>query len=190
MQHVLLPAIVLAGIHAAAWTRYLRASTVESLRQRFVAGARARGVTEWQVLEQHVLRTALLPRALLSRAGRPIEIRIGTPIAASRLKDLAGDGAAIAYLRDRTEILEAARAPVQPRRTPEAAEPVVAPVPVDVLAREIAALPEESRLVEADGLDVYVARPEAMCHSSRAGAPSPTPQCSTLISGRAASPAK
>ena len=61
LQHVLLPALVLAGIHAAAWTRYLRASTIEALRQRFVAGARARGVAEPQILTQHVLRTALLP---------------------------------------------------------------------------------------------------------------------------------
>jgi peptide/nickel transport system permease protein len=61
LQHLLLPALVLAGIHAAAWTRYLRASTIESLQQRFVSGARARGATESQILLRHVLRTALLP---------------------------------------------------------------------------------------------------------------------------------
>ena len=58
---MLLPAIVLAGVHAAAWTRYLRASTIDSLSQRFVSGARARGVPEPQILMRHVLRTALLP---------------------------------------------------------------------------------------------------------------------------------
>ena len=61
LQHLLLPALVLAGIHAAAWTRYLRASTIESLQQRFVSGARARGATESRILVRHVLRTALLP---------------------------------------------------------------------------------------------------------------------------------
>ena len=61
LQHLLLPALVLAGIHAAAWTRYLRASTIESLQQRFVSGARARGATEPQILVRHVLRTSLLP---------------------------------------------------------------------------------------------------------------------------------
>ena len=63
LQHLILPALVLAGIHAAAWTRYLRASTIDSLEQRFVSGARARGATEPRILVRHVLRTALLPLA-------------------------------------------------------------------------------------------------------------------------------
>ena len=61
LQHVLIPALVLAGLHAAAWTRYLRASMIESLGQRFVAGARARGVREPVILLRHVVGTALLP---------------------------------------------------------------------------------------------------------------------------------
>jgi peptide/nickel transport system permease protein len=61
LQHVILPALVLAGLTAAAWTRYLRASAIESLAQRFVSGARARGVPERRILVRHVLRTALLP---------------------------------------------------------------------------------------------------------------------------------
>jgi putative hemolysin len=109
-----------------------------------------------------LLRTALLPRALLARTGRPIELRVGTPVTAQRLAELAGDEAAIAYLRDRTEILAARVEPVQPRHTPAAAEPVVPPVPPAALAEEIAALPPDARLVEADGLDVYVARATAI----------------------------
>jgi len=58
---VILPALVLAGLTAAAWTRYLRASAIASLAQRFVSGARARGVPERRILVRHVLRTALLP---------------------------------------------------------------------------------------------------------------------------------
>lgn len=60
-HHVLLPAVVLAGINAAAWTRYLRASMIEALGQPFVAAARARGVPEYRVLARHALRTALVP---------------------------------------------------------------------------------------------------------------------------------
>ena len=104
-----------------------------------------------------LLRTALLPRALLARSGKPIELRVGTPIPASRLADL-GDDNAIGYLRDRTEILSGRTAPVQPRRTPDHAEPIVPPVPAALLAEEVASLPADARLVEADGLDVYVAR--------------------------------
>jgi peptide/nickel transport system permease protein len=60
-SHLLLPAMVLAFLHAAAWTRYVRASMIEVLSQPFVAAARARGVPERRVLVRHVLRTALLP---------------------------------------------------------------------------------------------------------------------------------
>jgi len=61
VHHVLLPAVVLAGLHAASWTRYLRASMIEALGQPFVAAARARGVPEHRVLARHALRTALGP---------------------------------------------------------------------------------------------------------------------------------
>jgi peptide/nickel transport system permease protein len=61
LSHLLLPATVLAGIHAAAWTRYVRASMIDALGQPFVAAARARGAPERRVLLRHVLRTALLP---------------------------------------------------------------------------------------------------------------------------------
>ena len=61
LSHLVLPAMVLAGLHAAAWTRYLRASMIEALGQPFVSAARARGVPERRILVRHVLRTALLP---------------------------------------------------------------------------------------------------------------------------------
>ena len=61
VSHLLMPATVLGGLHAAAWTRYVRASMIDALGQPFVAAARARGVTEGRVLVRHVLRTALLP---------------------------------------------------------------------------------------------------------------------------------
>lgn len=61
LLHLLLPATVLAGIHAAAWTRYVRASMIEAWGQPFVSAARARGAPERRVLVRHVLRTALPP---------------------------------------------------------------------------------------------------------------------------------
>ncbi len=59
--HVLLPATMLASVHAAAWSRYLRASIADSLGQPFVRAARARGLPERRVVLQHALRPALLP---------------------------------------------------------------------------------------------------------------------------------
>jgi peptide/nickel transport system permease protein len=61
MAHLALPATMLAAVHAAAWSRYLRATLVETMAQPFVAAARARGVHGPAVLWRHALRPALLP---------------------------------------------------------------------------------------------------------------------------------
>jgi peptide/nickel transport system permease protein len=61
VAHLALPAVMLAAVHAAAWSRYLRAAVVDAARQRFVAAARARGVRERVVLWRHTVRPALLP---------------------------------------------------------------------------------------------------------------------------------
>jgi peptide/nickel transport system permease protein len=61
LSHILMPAVVLAAVHAAAWSRFLRSSMGDSIRQRFVLAARARGIPERSVVWRHALRTALLP---------------------------------------------------------------------------------------------------------------------------------
>jgi peptide/nickel transport system permease protein len=61
LTHLVLPASMLAAVHAAAWSRYLRAVLTDTLAQPFVAAARARGVLEREVLSRHALRPALLP---------------------------------------------------------------------------------------------------------------------------------
>jgi len=61
LQHLVLPATVLALIQAAGWSRYLRASMVEALDQPFVAAARARGVPARAVIWRHAFRNALGP---------------------------------------------------------------------------------------------------------------------------------
>ena len=48
-------------MHAAAWSRYLRAAVADASRQPFVAAARARGADARLVLWQHIVRPALLP---------------------------------------------------------------------------------------------------------------------------------
>jgi len=61
LQHLLLPAAVLAVVQAASWSRYLRGSMIEVLTQPFVAAARARGVPQPRILLRHALRNALGP---------------------------------------------------------------------------------------------------------------------------------
>ncbi len=56
-----MPAIVLAGVHAAAWSRFLRSSMGAALRERFILAARARGTRERSIVWRHALRNALLP---------------------------------------------------------------------------------------------------------------------------------
>jgi peptide/nickel transport system permease protein len=61
VAHLVLPATVLAMLHAAAWTRYLRSAMGEVLAQQFILSARGRGIPERIVRYRHALRNALLP---------------------------------------------------------------------------------------------------------------------------------
>lgn len=61
LSYLVLPAVVLAALHAAAWSRYLRSSMGEALRQRFILSAVARGVPRRRVQYVHALRNAMVP---------------------------------------------------------------------------------------------------------------------------------
>jgi peptide/nickel transport system permease protein len=61
LQHLVLPAAVLAAVQAAAWSRYLRASMIETFGQPFVTAARARGIPDRRVRLRHALRPSLGP---------------------------------------------------------------------------------------------------------------------------------
>ena len=63
ISHLVLPVIVLAAAHSAGWSRYLRSSLREALAQPFINAARARGVSDRQLVSRHALRYALLPFA-------------------------------------------------------------------------------------------------------------------------------
>lgn len=60
-QRVILPAVTLAIAMAGKYARQVRAAILEELRQDYVAGARARGLSEGCVLWCHVLPNAVLP---------------------------------------------------------------------------------------------------------------------------------
>lgn len=61
LRHLVLPATVLATVHAAVWTRYLRSSMLDVLAQRFILAAHGRGIPARTVTRRHALRNALLP---------------------------------------------------------------------------------------------------------------------------------
>jgi peptide/nickel transport system permease protein len=59
-RHLVLPAIVLGSANMALVARYTRSATLAVLREDYVRTARAKGVTERDVLYRHALRNALL----------------------------------------------------------------------------------------------------------------------------------
>lgn len=65
LSHLVMPALVLALVNVAIWSRYMRASTLEVLNQDFVRTARAKGLSRYRVLVHHIVRNALLPMITL-----------------------------------------------------------------------------------------------------------------------------
>ncbi|MDN5918807.1 MAG: ABC transporter permease [Pseudonocardia sp.] len=61
LGHLVLPTIALALISYAAWSRFTRASMLETLNSDYVRLARAKGLSRRQVMFKHALRTALIP---------------------------------------------------------------------------------------------------------------------------------
>jgi ABC-type dipeptide/oligopeptide/nickel transport system permease component len=61
IAHLVLPAITLGGSLAAILTRMVRTAMLEELNQDYVRTARAKGLSESQVVYKHALRNALMP---------------------------------------------------------------------------------------------------------------------------------
>jgi oligopeptide transport system permease protein len=61
IQSLILPSLTLAAPYAAYIARLTRASMLEVLTQDFVRTARAKGLSEGQVIYKHALRVAILP---------------------------------------------------------------------------------------------------------------------------------
>jgi peptide/nickel transport system permease protein len=61
IAHLTLPAITLALVSVAGWSRYIRGSVVEQLREDYTRTAIAKGLPTRSVLFHHTLRNALIP---------------------------------------------------------------------------------------------------------------------------------
>jgi peptide/nickel transport system permease protein len=59
--HLIMPVTVLTIINVSFWSRFLRSSMLEVLRQDYVRTARAKGLAERLVINKHALRNALIP---------------------------------------------------------------------------------------------------------------------------------
>jgi peptide/nickel transport system permease protein len=60
-KHAVLPVLTLSLFYMAIYARLTRASMLEVSQMDFVKTARAKGLTEHEVMYRHVLRNALLP---------------------------------------------------------------------------------------------------------------------------------
>jgi peptide/nickel transport system permease protein len=59
--HLILPATVLAFLYIGQWSRYLRSSMLEVLKQDYIRTARAKGLSSTRVLFGHAFRNGLIP---------------------------------------------------------------------------------------------------------------------------------
>lgn len=74
-NNMVLPVLTLSLAQVAIISRLMRASIIETMRANHIRTARAKGLSEWQVITRHALPTALLP--LVSYAG-PAMARVMT----------------------------------------------------------------------------------------------------------------
>jgi len=70
--HLILPVAMLSSTWVAWYTRFLRASMIETLSQDFVRTARAKGMPERRVIYRHALRNAALPLVTLVALDLPM----------------------------------------------------------------------------------------------------------------------
>ncbi len=112
------------------------------------------------------LRTMLLPRELANKTSRTFTIHIGRPIPWSHLQRHTGDSSIIDYLRINTEVLQLRSrgkpssfrgftiSPIRKSRM----EPIMPPVPGEMLERELNALPAGQLLIRQGNFSVHIAQ--------------------------------
>lgn len=66
LRHLTLPVVVVAIQSVAIYTRYMRASLLDVLNSDYLRTARAKGISERQVLVRHAMRNAMLPIVTLA----------------------------------------------------------------------------------------------------------------------------
>jgi peptide/nickel transport system permease protein len=59
--HMILPVIALAAISFAEYSRYVRASMLDTMTMDYVRTARSKGISEKRVVARHAFRNALIP---------------------------------------------------------------------------------------------------------------------------------
>lgn len=71
LHHLVAPALVLAFVLTAQWSRYFRSSLLDVIHQDYVRTAHAKGLTPRRVMRAHVVRNAVLPIIALAGVQLP-----------------------------------------------------------------------------------------------------------------------
>jgi peptide/nickel transport system permease protein len=82
LQHLFLPALTICLLRMAVTTRLTRTSMIEALSQDYIITAKAKGVSERQILFKHALRNALRP--VITVTG----LSLGTIIAGATMTEI------------------------------------------------------------------------------------------------------
>lgn len=90
LHHLIAPALVLALVEVAVWSRYMRSSMLDVINQDYIRTARAKGLPERTVLLRHAFRNALLP--MITLAGLELPNLLGGALVAETVFTWPGMG--------------------------------------------------------------------------------------------------
>lgn len=109
------------------------------------------------------LRTAFLLQEFLNQEGKTVEVRVGSPVAVETIISIQEDREATEYLRWRTYLLSRRSKPepswpnaLRSKLASRIQNPIAAPIAPELLAKEIAALPDERCLAENSEFAVHL----------------------------------
>jgi oligopeptide transport system permease protein len=90
VKHLILPVITLSALYMAYIARLTRSGMLEVLRSNYIRTARAKGLSEFQILTRHALRGGLLP--VVSFSGPALAFLITGTVVVERIFALPGLG--------------------------------------------------------------------------------------------------
>jgi oligopeptide transport system permease protein len=89
-RNLILPVLTLSFVYMAYIARLTRAGMLEVLRSDYIRTARAKGLTEWQVVWRHAMRGGLMP--VVSFTGPALALLISGTVVVERIFAMPGLG--------------------------------------------------------------------------------------------------
>lgn len=93
LRHAFLPALTVALMEVALFTRILRSDLITTLREDYILAAKAKGMPPWRVMVKDALRPSSL--TLMTVAGLSLGTMIGSTVIAEYLFSLPGLGSLV-----------------------------------------------------------------------------------------------